>query len=481
MNNGAYEDAIRLLNSLRWLYAAGLPATPLEQARAQRNLGMAHFHSGSLAKATGYFSTAVSLLDRKIPQKPLGQVAGLLGQMVRQVGHRLWPDRVATQSPAERERYIEMLRSLSQFGEMTVYTGDILLGAFTGLYGLNTGERAGPAPELVRSYTGMGWIISTLGREKLARRYLALGAATEAQVENPVSSAFFHATLALPYGGWGEWERCWQHSLRGAELADSIGYWRILSQAYGTMADVQTVRGQYEAALATREAAHRSGEATNSSNQIALTLAFRGSGLVPLGRYDEAIALAQAALAVEEPVTLTQFAAYDAIIRSQLRQGDVAGLQQTLDRWLPHFVDGRILVHVQLATIVSLTQAYLWLWEHTTEPEARATAQAGAAAGLKKLQAASKIYPIGRPSWQICTAWQQFLQGQKEAAVGGMQTAVQLAEQFEMPYEAALARLHWGRFMQGKLMLETAVSAFDQLGLAWEVARAEMALQTAVR
>ncbi|MBK7893345.1 MAG: AAA family ATPase [Anaerolineaceae bacterium] len=483
VNNGAYEDAIRLLNSLVALYEAGLPGTPLEKARAQRNLGMAHFHSGSLAKATGYFSTAVSLLDRKIPQKPLGQVAGLLGQMVRQVGHRFRPERVATKSPNERARYIEMLRSLSQFGEMTVYTGDILLGAFTGLYGLNTGERAGPAPELVRSYTGMGWIISTLGREKLARRYLALGEATEAKVDNPVSSAFFHATSALPYGGWGEWERCWQHSLRGAELADSIGYWRILSQAYGTMADVQTVRGQYEAALATREAAHRAGEATNSSNQIALTLAFRGSGLVPLGRYDEAIALAQAALAVEAPVTLTQFAAYDTIIRSQLRQGDVAGLRQTLASWLPDFVDGRILVHVQLATIVSLTQAYLWLWQQTTAPDARVALQAGAAAGLKKLQAASKTYPIGRPSHQICTAWQQFLQGQKEAAVGGMRTAVALAEQAEMPYETALAQLHLGRFMGGQAgrgVLETAVAAFGQLGLAWETEQAEMALQTAV-
>lgn len=77
------------------------------------------------------------------------------------------------------------------------------------------------------------------------------------------------------------------------------------------MAEVQTVRGQFEAALTTREA-------TNSSNQIALTLAFRGAGLVPLGRYAEAIELAQASLTVEKPVTLTQFAVYDTLIRCQM-------------------------------------------------------------------------------------------------------------------------------------------------------------------
>ncbi|MBK8903341.1 MAG: AAA family ATPase [Anaerolineaceae bacterium] len=480
VNNGAYEDAIRLLSSLIDLYQAGLPATVLEKAAAHRNLGMAYFHSGNLVEAKGYFVTAVSLLGRSIPQKPLGQVVGLLGQIVRQVGHRWWPKGVATDSPAERARYIEMLRSLSQFGEMTVYTGDILLGAFTGLYGLNTGERAGPAPELVRSYTGMGWIISTLGREKLARRYLALGEATEAVVDNPVSSAFYYATSALAYGGWGEWARCWEHSLRGAELADSIGYWRILSQAYGTMAEVQAVRGNYEAALTMREAAHRAGEATNSSNQIALTTAFRGAGLVPLGRYDEATAWAQAALAVEKPVTLTQFAVYDTLIRCQMRQGDVTGLRQTLDIFLPDFVNGRILVYVQLATVVSLTTAYLWLWEQATNATDRAALQAGAVAGLKKLAATSKIYPIGRPSLQICTAWQAFLQGKQDEAVAGMATAVQLAEQFEMPYEAALARLHLGRFAggeQGKAVLETAVAAFGQLGLAWETAWAEAALK----
>jgi tetratricopeptide (TPR) repeat protein len=479
VNNGAYEDAIRLLGSLIELYQAGLPATPLEKAAAQRNLGMAYFHSGNLAAATGYFATAVSLLGRAIPPKPLGQMVGLLGQMVRQVGHRWWPQNVATDSPAERVRYIEMLRSLSQFGEMTVYTGDILLGAFTGLYGLNTGEQAGPSPELVRSYTGMGWIISTLGREKLARRYLALGAATEAKVDNPVSSAFYYATSALPYGGWGEWARCWEHSLRGAELADRIGYWRILSQAYGTMAEVQTVRGNYEAALTTREAAHRAGEATNSSNQIALTTAFRGAGLVPLGRYDEAMAWAQAALAVEKPVTLTQFAAYDTLIRCQMRQGDVTGLRQTLDTFLPDFVNGRILVYVQLAAVVSLTTAYLWLWEQASDAADKTALAAGAAAGLKKLAATSKIYPIGRPSLQICTAWQAFLQGKRDEAVAGMRTAVQLAEQLEMPYEAALARLHWGRFsggQQGKGVLETAVAEFAKLGLGWEIEQAEQAL-----
>ena len=337
VNNGAYEDAIRLLTSLIALYVDGLPATPLEKAVAHRNLGMAYFHSGSLAQAQAYFSTAVSILGPALPQKPLGQVLGLVGQIMRQLGHRLRPGGVATTSPAERARFIEMLRSLSQFGEMTVYTGDILLGAFTGLYGLNTGERAGPAPELVRSYTGMGWIISTLGREKLARRYLALGAETEAIVNNPVSSAFYYATSALAFGGWGEWERCWQHSLRGAELADGIGYWRILSQAYGTMAEVQTVRGNFEAALATREAAHRAGEATNGSNQIALTLAFRAAGLVPLGQYGEAMAMARAALAVEEPVILTQFAVQDTLIRCQMRLGDVVGLRQTLAAFLPRF------------------------------------------------------------------------------------------------------------------------------------------------
>ena len=484
VNNGAYEDAIRLLSSLIELYQAGLPAAPLEKAAAHRNLGMAYFHSGNLLAAKAYFATAVSLLGRAIPQQPLGQVAGLLGQMVRQVGHRWWPQNVATDSPAERARYIEMLRSLSQFGEMTVYTGDILLGAFTGLYGLNTGEQAGPSPELVRSYTGMGWIISTLGREKLARRYLALGAATEARVNNPVSSAFYHATSALPYGGWGEWARCWEHSLRGAELADRIGYWRILSQAYGTMAEVQTVRGNYEAALTTREAAHRAGEATNSSNQIALTTAFRGAGLVPLGRYDEALAWAQAALAVEKPVTLTQFAAYDTLIRCQMRQGDVAGLGQTLDTFLPDFVNGRILVYVQLAAVVSLTTAYLWLWEQASDTADKEAPAAGAAAGLKKLAATSKVYPIGRPSLQICTAWQAFLQGKRDEAVAGMGTAVQLAEQLEMPYEAALARLHLGRFsggQQGKVGLETAAAVFGQLGLAWETAQAKTALKTAVR
>jgi tetratricopeptide (TPR) repeat protein len=479
VNNGAYEDAIRLLSSLIELYQAGLPAAPLEKAAAHRNLGMAYFHSGNLMAAKGYFATAVSLLGRAIPQQPLGQVAGLLGQIVRQVGHRWWPQNVATDSPVERARYIEMLRSLSQFGEMTVYTGDLLLGAFTGLYGLNTGEQAGPSPELVRSYTGMGWIISTLGREKLARRYLALGAATEAQVNNPVSSAFYHATSALPYGGWGEWARCWEHSLRGAELADRIGYWRILSQAYGTMAEVQTVRGNYEAALATREAAHRAGEATNSSNQIALTTAFRGAGLVPLGRYDEAMAWAQAALAVEKPVTLTQFAVYDTLIRCQMRQGDVAGLRQTLETFLPDFVNGRILVYVQLAAVVSLTTAYLWLWEQASDAADKTTLAAGAAAGLKKLAATSKIYPIGRPSLQICTAWQAFLQGKRDEAVAGMTMALLLAERLEMPYEAALARLHLGRFsggQQGKGVLETAVAEFTKLGLGWEIDQAEQAL-----
>jgi len=65
-----------------------------------------------------------------------------------------------------------------------------------------------------------------------------------------------------------------------------------------------------------------------------------------------------------------------------------------------------------------------------------------------------------------------------------MGTAVQLAEQLEMPYEAALARLHLGRFsggQQGKVGLETAAAVFGQLGLAWETAQAKTALKTAVR
>ena len=119
--------------------------------------------------------------------------------------------------------------------------------------------------------------------------------------------------------------------------------------------------------------------------------------------------------------------------------------------------------------------AYLWLWEQ----EPSTVVQAGAAAGLKKLQGYSKTYPIGQPSLQICTAWQAFLNGRQEEAIAGMATAVQIAEQLEMPYEAALARYHGGRFAgsgKGKMGLETAVAVFTQLGLAWETEQAQKAL-----
>jgi tetratricopeptide (TPR) repeat protein len=274
--------------------------------------------------------------------------------------------------------------------------------------------------------------------------YLSLAEKVIDQLRDPrtaPSDLDWHA-----YIGQGMWDEAWQQAQDCVEGANRTGDWRNWRQATGLKGDILFYTGKYNAMLKCYLDGYALAERVQDVSQMAIQKAIRARALFVMGRYDEAKAVAQEAIQLESPSTMTIFNAQPVFILDAIRSNRLEDLKLHAAALMDALRKNALIIYVALDGYAANAYAWLHLLEQTPKQNSAdvATFSANAEEACKLLRRFARIYPMGIPRAKIFDGWRLHLSGQSAQAITSIEAGLKKAQELKMPYEEGLAPVSWG-------------------------------------
>ena len=224
---------------------------PVRRANIERKIGEAFYRRGEHERAREHLLRALATLRRPFPGTPGAMRRAVVGQLMRQILHRLFPwfqprsmAADAVRATEERCRVYYTLVWIGAFGDTRTTW---LLGV---LLCLNEGERAGLGWAISWGSSWIAMLLHTLPSPRLFRVYIrrARVLAEKGGWDLQLAQA---ALVAGMYAYWidGDFTAALQHAQQSAGLYRGLGDTRQWATAVGVATYVPAERGELAEAL----------------------------------------------------------------------------------------------------------------------------------------------------------------------------------------------------------------------------------------
>jgi class 3 adenylate cyclase/tetratricopeptide (TPR) repeat protein len=478
------EEAIAFFNQALALDdQTGRRVDTARRARWELRLGEAYINQSRHIESREHLVKGLAALGYPVPAGKVQPVVRLLGQLFRQVLHRLWPNRYVGRRADQKALLRDISRAHEKLAEVYVYTNEMLFVAYTVFTALNLAEVAGPCPELARGYVSVGGMMGLVPLHRQARAYVQRALDVALEVED--LSVQGHAVLyaGYYYAGTGDWDRTenlWNTAL---DIFDRLEERRSWESALGNLATVEYYRGNFARGLELADTVYLSACQRDDFFYQVMALTLKANHLNLLGKLAEVIACAESvqALLVEHTDivdTEQKLMMYGELLKAYSQQAEYQKVSSTAQQVEDLLVEPQVIMYPQLSIYAYLTEAYLILWE-VGYPDLDVKKLADKA--CKNLEKYARIFPNGRPRAWLCRGRYLWLASKTARARRLWQKSLAAAEQLAMPYERGLAHYEIGRRLgAGKPEraehLQQALDIFDHLGAAPALKRAQAAL-----
>lgn len=206
----------------------------------------------------------------------------------------------------------------------------------------------------------------------------------------------------------------------------------------------------------------------------------QAAALLHLAQNKEALAVIAPLLSAtgdatgEDVLLLVQGIAAQVYLRNgdqaQAIQAAAAGLQWATGMTGTHYF--------LLPGYAGIMETYLSLWETSGDPAYKSPAREAG----KALHKYAQLAPVARPRAWLYQGWFDWLNNKQERAVQAEESAIEAAQELNMPYDEGLAHHHRGRFLPGSSLerhksFYIALSIFDRLGTTYAYAQTQQLLE----
>ena len=485
LHSYANEEAVRLLSEALTLAAQTERGSDRWQcARWERQLGEAYYGLGRLGESRVHVERATALLGWPVPTTRGQLLASLLGQILRQAIHRIWPARFIGQAQAVRAACLEGARASDRLAQLAYFTSETIPVIYLTIHGLNLAEAAGPSPELARLYATMclatglvplHWVAEAYGRRA---REMAENAGGQSEL------AWVLEVSGVYRLGVGQWALAEDALRQAAEIADRLGDQRRYDESLTLLPMVPYYQGAFARSAALFAASYASARRSNDPLFLRLGLIGQGMTALRLGQLDAAVAWLEAAAAVPRqhgPMDrLDEIPHYGLLGLARLRQGDEQLARQAAETAAQRIAQSRPSLATAFEGYASVAEVYLALWEasHDQPPAERTVLAQCARHACQELRRYAYVFPISQPRAWLWQGLYEWLAGKPGKARKAWHKSLAAAERLAMLYEQGLAHSEIGRHASAPerhLHLARACAIFAQLGAAYDLARAETA------
>jgi tetratricopeptide (TPR) repeat protein len=471
LRNGAYQEAITFLERAAALHKT-VQVTDLERAQVELRIGDAYFSSGRMEQSQPHLESALTLLMKRPPNySPLY----LMGQMMRQLGHRILMDMLPAlwKPKAEITTGLLAAHTWEKLGQL-FYAKNFVNGTAAAAFsGLNISEQLGSAgqAEQMRFYAAMSVAFGILGQRFIADLYLRRADALISRLDNHDAIAWALEATAAYVAGCGRWQDVVRRLNRSIQLADQMGNIRRRIEALTYLTATLLFHGQWDA-LAEMNAEF--GKAVSSRADLQAVVWCRASqGMEALlkGDLDKALAYAEdgEALLPEIRDKVSGLRLYGLFSLVYLRRGKLAEASPYVEK-LKALIDGSSpQAHYTLDGYTPLVEYYLTAWETGKSAEYRAPA----IRALKHLRKFASVFDIAQPTASMYQGWRDWLEGRTENAIKAGMAAIAHAQRLNMVYDEGYAHYHVARWFpkddpQQNEHLAHARAIFERLGTSWD-------------
>lgn len=485
LHGGAYREAVACFREAlalddRSRVRNGDATGASRRACWEAKLGEAHLGQGELAECRDHTMRALAILGQPVPRSNLRLFAQFVRQLARQAWNRLRPAVEVAPVDAERDRLRQASSAYDVISQVCYYSQEVSLGVYSALRALNLAERAGPCPELARSYGTMCIASSLIPLHPLAEIYGRRAGKTVESTDDSATRAWVAEMRGIYWLSVGRWDESRENLSTAIEITRRIGDWRRWEESLGELARLEYLQGHFAIG------AERFGELWHLARQHGHEQAQvwgrhgQASNLLRLGRLHEAAGMLEESPALSDDYKWVADRILGlgllALARLRLDQRELAW--EAAHRTLLLIARTRPVANFNLEGYACTAEVCLAHWElalreGTAESATLKRAARNACGALRKF---AGIFPIGRPRYHAWRGRYHWLSGRPKRAARSWRLALEAAERLTMPYEQAIIHFEVGRHAEhGNLSraahLDRASEIFTRLGAAEDLAR----------
>jgi len=436
-----YQRALRLAEPLA-SESGGVAL--LRRAHWERQLGDARYACGELDRCTVHFERALGLLGQRMPRSRAGLVVSLLGQLARQVAHRLLPDRLVAAARARRPRLLEASHAAERLAERYYYSADLLSLAVSSVMSANLADRVGPDASNARPYASMS-VLAALARldglsSRLHQRALRIGE----QAPDPSGLVVALYTRGAHHAGRGEWSQARELGERAVAAAQRVAAWQEQGVAQTVVGLASYLPGRFgPAESAFGELLVQARQRYNGQHE-----AWAHYGLAQCqlqrGRLDESVREVGRALHLLRSLEdhPSRLICQGLLGSAHLRAGRLGPAREAADlarALISHLRYPGVVAH--LDGFAGAAEVYLSLWAR--EPGQAALGKL-ARSSLAALGRYARVFPVGAPRLALLRGRFELARERPERATRCWQRGITRARQLGMGMDEGLLALELG-------------------------------------
>jgi tetratricopeptide (TPR) repeat protein len=453
LRNGAHKEAAEFYQALikKWE-----PATPkeltdqerLHRASLEHRWASALLGLGQLEASRSHNLQALTWLGEAAPRARAGLVNRLALQFFRQVWHRFRSGKVAKPDP--EPNLLEAAKILEQLAEIHYLANDTFSFLYACLRMLNVAEQAGPSPELARAFANMGLTAATIPWPKVAESYMKQARVIADQVAHRPSSAWVSFTTGIYHVGLGNWALARANLQKALEAYQQLGDNRNFGTASTVLGGSHYFAGNFREGLRIWTEHHERSKRRDDVLHQAWGHGGCALNLLRLGDFPKTIFHAESALALFEVNRdrISEIMVHGVLAVARLRENDLAKAAVAADETFKMIrALDRPNSYLMLEGYSGVVEVYLAKHQTESDPVKKKHHLATARSALKVMKTYARVFPIGKPRYELWLGQAALLSGSHERALKHWRNALESAERLGMLYEQGLA--HWSLAQHG--------------------------------
>lgn len=458
---GHYRQAMKVYE-----LALGDRWDPTERGTLEYRIGEALYRRGQHDEATDHLYRALAALGHPYPVSNRGVRIGIVGQIVRQLGHR-WFSKLMLRGQGSLNSQIALRSSAYEILGVIHYFSDQERMVLDALMQLNASERDRYPAGIVKGCTHIAIVCDLIPLFPAAAAYhrQAVGLAEETQ--HPVALGWAYFGLGFHEQYTGRWKSAFECYRRSAEESIRAGDMERWGLATVITAYLQGFTGELRQSRVLGDALLRIGEESGSRQLSAAGLHAIGRALWLSGVPDEAIPYLERATASYRD-NLDHIGAVHAdsnLACCYLAHGDANAALAILERARAEIVARRMRGHQLTEPLNGLAHAYLMAAERHTGAERRRTLERAWAACRAALRH-GRSAPEGMAASYRLMAKYQWLLGHRSAARKLWLRSLTIADQLGARLDYGLALFELGTVFGLSEHRRRAEAVFADIGTA---------------
>jgi tetratricopeptide (TPR) repeat protein len=447
---------------------------PIERAALSRKMGEALFRLGEHKQAFDYLRHALIYLDHPLPTSRWAIRFTILDEIIRQIGHRLWPDLFSNQPSEPVSQAVEeegrIYESMSWIA--VVNPEHFLLIA---LRMLNFSERNNFRPGIIMGFATLGLIADFMALFKLAHYYFHKAVILVKQSQHLGVKGLVYNLRAIHENIQGQWNTTLEYTQLAADAQRQSGYWNVRgwALALSNSADAHVHLGNFAHALRNAQDLVQLGQESGDRQAQCWGLSRQGFAQCGLGRIEEAIDSLQQGmeLAKSVPDYQTYVDSGGQLGQCYLRQGKLEQAFAVFEECRRSSIEHNLMKSPVITRFRNgLAEAYLLAVEQRDKNEKKDWLKKAGRACQDALKQ-GKAYPPGTPEAMMLRGRYEWLRGRHTSARKWLQRSLVLAEGMNLRYDLGRTQLEIGERFNEREYLERAEILFTETVSEWEMAR----------